>query len=44
MTRTEWVIKVLRDSFNEDISLANKLWLTKNVEKLHIMVCVEDCV
>lgn len=44
MTRTEWIIKVLRDSFNEDISLENKLWLTENVEKLHIMACVEDCV
>lgn len=44
MDRTAWVIQVLDDSSNRSIEYQNRLWLRQNVEKLHIRVCVEDCV
>ena len=43
MTRTQWIISVLNDSSNTDISIANKDWLRKNVEKLQINVDIHDC-
>lgn len=44
MTRTEWVIKVLTDAYNTNLSPKNEDWLRKNVEALDIRVCVEDSV
>lgn len=44
MNQTTWVIHVLDDSNNRSIEYQNRLWLCQNVEKLHIRVCVEDCV
>lgn len=43
MTRTQWIIRVLNDSGNTDISIANKDWLRENVEKLQIVVNINDC-
>ena len=43
MSQTTWVIQVLDDSNNRSIEYQNRFWLRKNVEKLHIRVCVEDC-
>ncbi len=43
MDRTTWVIKVLDDSRNRSIEYQNRRWLQRNVEKLNICVCVEDC-
>ena len=44
MNQTIWVVQVLDDSNNRSIEYQNRLWLRQNVEKLHIRVCVEDCV
>ena len=44
MDQTTWVIQVLDDSNNRSIEYQNRSWLRQNVEKLHIRVCVEDCV
>lgn len=44
MNQTAWVIQVLDDSNNRSIEYQNRFWLRQNVEKLHIRVCVEDCV
>ena len=44
MNQTAWVIQVLDDSSNRSIEYQNRFWLRQNVEKLHIRVCVEDCV
>ena len=44
MNQTTWVIQVLDDSRNRSIEYQNRFWLRQNVEKLHIRVCVEDCV
>lgn len=44
MTRTEWVIQVLTDAYNTNLSQKNEDWLRKNVEALDIGVCVEDSV
>ena len=43
MDRTTWVIKVLDDSRNRSIEYQNRRWLQRNLEKLNICVCVEDC-
>lgn len=40
----EWVIRVLDDSHRKSINYENRRWLMKNVEKLDVRVCVEDCV
>lgn len=44
MNQTDWIIKVLDDSSTKSINYQNRFWLRQNVEKLHIRVCVEDCV
>ena len=44
MSQTSWVIQVLDDSLGRSIEYLNRFWLRQNVEKLHIRVCVEDCV
>jgi len=44
MDQTSWVIQVLDDSNNRSIEYPNRFWLRQNVEKLHIRVCVEDCI
>ena len=44
MNQTSQVVRVLNDSQNKSIEYQNMLWLRQNVEKLHIHVCVEDCV
>lgn len=44
MDQTTWVIQVLDDSNNRSIEYQNRFWLRQNVERLHIHVCVEDCV
>ncbi len=44
MNQTSWVIQVLDDSLGRSIEYQNRLWLRQNVEKLHIRVCIEDCV
>ena len=44
MNQTSWVIQVLDDSLDRSIEYPNRFWLRQNVEKLHIRVCVEDCV
>ena len=41
---TSWVIMVLDDSLQKSIEYSNRLWLRKNVKRLNIIVCVEDCV
>ena len=43
MDHTQWVIQVLDDSNNKSIEYKNRVWLRKNVETMHIKVCVEDC-
>ena len=40
----EWVIRVLDDSHRKSINYENRRWLMKNIEKLDVRVCVEDCV
>ena len=43
MDHTQWVIQVLDDSNNKSIEYKNRVWLRKNVETMHIKVCVENC-
>lgn len=44
MNQATWIIQVLDDSNNHSIEYSNRVWLRQNVERLHIHVCVEDCV
>ena len=44
MNQTSWIIQVLEDSNNRSMEYQNRFWLRQNVEKLHIRVCVEDCI
>lgn len=44
MNRTTRVIQVLDESHNGSIEYQNWDWLSKNVEKLNIFVCVGDCI
>lgn len=44
MNHTTWVIQVLDDSGKRSIEYQNRFWLRQNVDKLHILVYVEDCV
>ena len=43
MNQTSWVIQVLDDSNRRSIEYENRFWLRKNVKKLGLHVCVEDC-
>jgi len=43
MDQTTYVINALDDSKCRSIGYLNRIWLRKNVEKMNLRVCVEDC-
>ena len=43
MDRTTQVINALDDSRGKSIEYQNRLWLRRNVVKMHIKTCISDC-